>query len=58
MNPMAIIALINAALLLVEKIPAALAHLKQSQELTPEQAALLDAKIEEFARNAQAHLGS
>lgn len=45
MEPTAILALINAALQLVEKIGPLIAALKQNQELTPEQEAELDARI-------------
>ncbi len=46
-------ALIEAAIALIEKIPSAVAALKQSAELTPEQEALLDQRI--AALKDQAH---
>jgi len=48
-NAVAIIALIEAAIMLVSKIPDAIQTLKKSGELTPEQEAQLDAKIAELA---------
>jgi hypothetical protein len=41
----ALLALVNAAIALVEKIPTAIAWLKQSKELSPEDEAKLDARI-------------
>lgn len=41
----AILALIDAAIMLVEKIPSAVSALKQNAELTPEQRAQLDERI-------------
>jgi hypothetical protein len=45
MQPAVILALIEAAIALVEKIPSAVTALKQSAELTPEQEAQLDERI-------------
>lgn len=45
MAPQAIIALILAALEIVEKAPQIIAALKQNAELTPEQEQELDARI-------------
>ncbi len=45
MNPALIIAMVDAALRLIEKIGPAVAALKQNAELTPEQEAELDTKI-------------
>ena len=45
MNPTQILALVNAALLLIEKIGPAVSALKQSAELTPEQEAELDKRL-------------
>ena len=53
MQPAAILALIEAAIALIEKIPSAVTALKQSAELTPEQEALLDQRI--AALKDQAH---
>jgi hypothetical protein len=47
-NAAAIIALIDAAITLANKIPDAVKVLKKSGELTPEQEAALDAKIAEL----------
>lgn len=49
----AILALIEAAIALIEKIPSAVKALKQSAELTPEQEAQLDQRI--AALKEQAH---
>ena len=45
MQPSVILALIEAAIALVEKIPSAVQALRQSAELTPEQEAQLDERI-------------
>ena len=45
MQPAVILALIEAAIASVEKIPSAVTALKQSAELTPEQEAQLDERI-------------
>ena len=45
MQPAVILALIEAAIALVEKIPSTVQALKQSAELTPEQEAQLDERI-------------
>lgn len=45
MQPAVILALIEAALALIERIPSAVQALKQSAELTPEQEAQLDQRI-------------
>ena len=46
MNPVAIIALIDAAITLMGRIGAIVEALKRSKELTPAEEALLDARIE------------
>ena len=53
MQPIVILALIEAAIALIEKIPAAVTALKQSAELTPEEEAQLDQRI--AALKDQAH---
>lgn len=52
MNAVAILALIEASIALIEKLPGAIAALKQTAELTPEQDAILDAKIAELKTKA------
>lgn len=47
-----ILALVGAAIALIDKIPPAIAALKQSAEMTPEQEAELDAKIAELRTKA------
>ena len=53
MQTAAILALIEAAIALIEKIPSAVTALKQSAELTPEEEAQLDQRI--VALKDQAH---
>jgi hypothetical protein len=48
MTPTAILALIDSVILLVEKIPPALSALKRSTEMTPEEEAALDARIQKL----------
>lgn len=48
MTAPAILALIDTAILLVERIPPALSALKRSTEMTPEEEAALDARIQKF----------
>lgn len=48
MQPIVILALIEAAIALIEKIPAAVTALKQSAELTPEEEAQLDQRIQQL----------
>jgi len=45
LTPNQYLALINAALSLLEQLPGMISALKQSEELTPEQEAALDARI-------------
>lgn len=52
MDPATILALVSAAIALVEKIPGAIETLKQNAELTPEQEAELDQKIAELKTKA------
>ena len=53
MQTAAILALIDAAIALIEKLPSAVTALKQSAERTPEQEAQLDRRI--AALKDQAH---
>jgi uncharacterized coiled-coil DUF342 family protein len=52
MQPTVILALIEAALALIEKIPSAVQALKQTTELTPEQEAQLDQRIAQLKDQA------
>ena len=45
MTPLEIIALVDAFVVLAEKVPAAIQALKQNAEMTPEQEAALDERI-------------
>lgn len=52
----AILALVEAGIALAKEIPAAVHALKQSGELTPEEEAILDKKIDELkGANAPEH---
>jgi uncharacterized coiled-coil DUF342 family protein len=52
MQPTVILALIEAALALIDKIPSAVQALKQTTELTPEQEAQLDQRIAQLKDQA------